>query len=102
MEAFKLAQGIDLVPIHYKGSAPMQLDLTAGRLQAAFVSVLSSAPMVKAGKWKVLGYAYEMRSSILPEVPTFAEQGIRDFEGSSWLSRMGPAGMPHSITSRLH
>jgi tripartite-type tricarboxylate transporter receptor subunit TctC len=101
MEAFKLAQGIDLVPIHYKGSAPMQLDLTAGRLHAAFVSVFSSAPMVKAGRWKVLGYAYEMRSPILPEVPTFAEQGIPDFEVSSWFCMMGPAGMPHSITTRI-
>jgi tripartite-type tricarboxylate transporter receptor subunit TctC len=101
MEAFKLAQGIDLVPIHYKGSAPMQLDLTGGRLHATFISVFSSAPMAKAGKWKVLGYAYEKRSPIMPEVPTFAEQGIPGVEVSSWFCVMGPAGMPRPITTKI-
>jgi tripartite-type tricarboxylate transporter receptor subunit TctC len=101
MEAVKLLTGIDLLPIHYKGSAPMQLDLTAGRINSTFISVFSSAPMAKAGKWKVLGYAHDKRSPLLPEVRTFAEQGIPNFEVSSWFCLMGPAGMPRPITGKI-
>jgi tripartite-type tricarboxylate transporter receptor subunit TctC len=101
MENFKQLQGLDMVPIHYKGSAPMQLDLTAGRVNAAFISVYSSTPMVRAGKWKVLGYAHDRRSPLQPDVRTFAEQGIPGFEVSSWFCVVGPAGLPRATASRI-
>jgi tripartite-type tricarboxylate transporter receptor subunit TctC len=100
MEAFKLEQGLDIVPIHYKGSAPAQLDLTAGRLATGFFSVFSTAQNVKAGKWRVLGYANARRSPNLPDVPTFAEQGV-PFDASSWFCLMAPGGTPRAITGRI-
>jgi tripartite-type tricarboxylate transporter receptor subunit TctC len=102
MEAFKLHQGLDIVPVHYKGSSPAQLDMSAGRLTGGFWSVFSSAPLVKAGKWRALGYAHDQRSPILPDVPTFAEQGIRDFDTSSWFCMMATGGTPRSVTGRIH
>jgi tripartite-type tricarboxylate transporter receptor subunit TctC len=100
MEAFKLDYGLDIVPIHYKGSAPAQLDLTAGRLAAAFFSVFSTAQHVRAGKWKVLGYAQPRRHPNLPDAPTFTEQGV-PFEASSWFCLMAPGGTPRAITGRI-
>jgi tripartite-type tricarboxylate transporter receptor subunit TctC len=101
MEAFKLHTGIDIVPVHYKGSAPAQMDLQAGRLTAGFFSVFTSAPMVKAGKWRALGYAYPQRSPNLPDVPTFAEQGITGYDASSWFALAAPGGTPRAITGRI-
>ncbi|MFM9971948.1 MAG: Bug family tripartite tricarboxylate transporter substrate binding protein [Burkholderiales bacterium] len=101
MEAFKLLQNIDLVAVHYKGSAPAVVDLTAGRLATAFFSIASAAPLVKAGKWRALGYAYPTRSPIFPDVPTFAEQGIPGFEVTSWFCLMAPAGTPRAIIGRI-
>jgi tripartite-type tricarboxylate transporter receptor subunit TctC len=88
------------VPVHYKGSAPAQVDLTAGRLAAGFFSVFSTAQQVKSGKWRVLGYAHATRSPALPEVPTFAEQGIR-FDASSWFCLMGPGSMSRPLAGRI-
>ena len=101
MEAFKLYQGLDIVPVHYKGSSPAVVDLTAGRLATAFFSVFSSAPLVKSGKWKALGYAHEQRSPNLPDVPTFAQQGFRGFDAASWFCMMAPRGTSREITGRI-
>jgi tripartite-type tricarboxylate transporter receptor subunit TctC len=101
MEAFKLHTGMDIVPVHYKGSAPAQMDLQAGRLTAGFFSVFTTAPMVKSGKWRALGYAYPKRSPNLPDVPTFAEQGITGYDASSWFALAAPGGTPRAITGRI-
>jgi tripartite-type tricarboxylate transporter receptor subunit TctC len=100
-EALKLATKIDIVPVHYKGSAGVVVDLTAGRLSTAVFSLFSALPQVKSGKWKVLGYASPKRSPLMPDLPTFAEQGVPDVEMTSWFCVMAPAGTPRAITGRM-
>ena len=101
MEALKLHLGLDIVHVPYKGSAPVIIDLVAGRLSTVLISVSSAANPVKAGKLRALAYAGSKRSPILPEVPTFAEAGIPDFENTSWFCLMAPAGTPRAILGRI-
>jgi tripartite-type tricarboxylate transporter receptor subunit TctC len=77
------------------------VDLVAGRLSTVLISVSSSANPVKAGKLRALAYAGSRRSPILPDVPTFAEAGVADFENTSWFCLMAPAGTPRPILGRI-
>ena len=101
MEALKLHLGLDIVHVPYKGSAPVMVDLVAGRLQTVLISVSSSANNVKSGKLRALAYAGAKRSPILPDVPTFAEAGA-EFENTSWFALMAPAGTPRPIIGRIY
>ena len=101
MEALKLYLGLDIVHVPYTGSAPVMVDLVAGRLQTVLISVSSAASNVKSGKLRAIAYAGAKRSPILPDIPTFAEAGA-DFENTSWFALMAPAGTPKPIIGRIH
>lgn len=102
VELFRAAAGgLDMVHVPYKGGAPAIQALLAGEVQLTAVSVNTSLPHIQSGKVRALGVASSKRSPALPDVPTFAENGIA-FEGDSWLAIMGPAGMPADIATRLN
>lgn len=101
MEALKLHLGVDIVHVPYKGSAPVMVDLVAGRLSTVLISVSSSANAVKSGKLRALAYAGTRRSPILPDVPTFAEAGFGDFDNTSWFCMLAPAGTPRPILGKI-
>ena len=83
-ELFKLAAGLDVVSIPYKGSAPAVVDTIAGNTQFMFPSLFTAYPQIKGGKLKAIGIAGEKRSRILPDVPTLAEQGVANVNLSQW------------------
>ena len=93
--------GISTTFVHYKGGGPMQVDLVAGRVHATFLATLTSMPMVRSGKLRVLGVANLERSLLLPDMPTVVEQGVGEFEYSSWLGMLAPAETPPVIVNRL-
>ncbi|MFM9969579.1 MAG: Bug family tripartite tricarboxylate transporter substrate binding protein [Burkholderiales bacterium] len=101
MEALKLHLGVDIVHVPYKGSAPVMIDLVAGRLSTVLISVSSSAPPVKSGKLRALAYAGAKRSPVLPDVPTFAEAGFGEFDNTSWFCLLAPAGTPRAILGKI-
>ncbi len=101
-EMLKVRAGLDLVHVPYRGGAPAMTDLQAGRLSMMFTNMAQALPLIRGGQLKCLGVADRQRNAALPDVATFAEQGIADFNVTVWWGIMGPAGMPAETTQRLH
>jgi tripartite-type tricarboxylate transporter receptor subunit TctC len=90
---------IDVIP--YQGSAPLLVDLIAGRLDAAFDNIASSLPQVWAGKLRALGVGGASRAAVAPGVPTLAEAGIDGYAYQSWQGLFAPRGTPRELTTHL-
>jgi tripartite-type tricarboxylate transporter receptor subunit TctC len=92
---------VDLMHVPYKGNAPATTDLMSGLVQANFNQISFLLPLVNAGKLKALAVASRERSSLLPNVPTMAEQGFADYDLEPWFGMFAPAGTPLAIVERL-
>ncbi len=99
---FEKAAGVDLNHIPYKGSNPALLDALAGNVDLLVSSVPSAMAQIKAGKLRPLAVTSIKRSSSLPEVPTVAESGFKDFDVSTWYGVFAPAGTPQAVVSQLN
>lgn len=100
-ELFKTQSGIDIVHIPYKGGAGAVTDVIGGQVPLMFVSMPSVMEHVKAGKLVGLGVAGAVRSSALPEVPTFAES-FPNFESTSWYGVVAPSKTPMTVINLLN
>jgi len=89
--------------VHFRGEAPMWIELAAGRIHAAIGSYAALSPHIQAGKARVVAVPTTSRSPKLPEIPTFIEQGLTQkvFGLRGWLGLFGPAGMPEEATRRI-
>ncbi len=101
-ELFKLSAGLEVVNVPYKGSAPAVMDTIGGNTQYMFPSLFTAYPQIKSGKLRALGIAGDKRSSVLPDVPTLAEQGIANVSMSQWYAIFAPAKTPKAIIDRLN
>jgi len=101
-EMFKIAAGVDIVHVPYKGQSPAGNDLVAGRIQLVFDQIVAYQPHLRSGKLKALAVAKSSRLAQLPDVPTTAEAGLPGFELSSWFGLLAPRGTPGEIVSRLN
>jgi tripartite-type tricarboxylate transporter receptor subunit TctC len=102
MEQLKLAAGIQLTHIPYKGSAPAFNDLLGGQVSTMFMPIHVAVAMSKDGRIRVLGGSMRERAPLFPDLPSVAEQGVADFNGDSWFALWGPAGMPADIVARYN
>lgn len=95
--------GTKIEAVHYKGEAPMWLDVVSGNTQAAIGSVAGTMPHLQKGSVRVLAVPTKVRSPKLPEVPTFIEQGFTEpvFALSGWIGLLGPAKLPREIVDRV-
>jgi tripartite-type tricarboxylate transporter receptor subunit TctC len=100
-ESLNLAAKIDLVHAAYKGAAPLMQDLLGGQIQSAWLDAATLAPMLQAGKIKVLAMTGTQRTSSLPTVPTFLELGFKGFEPVGFFLVLAPAGMPKDVLAKL-
>ncbi|MBY0268624.1 MAG: tripartite tricarboxylate transporter substrate binding protein [Burkholderiales bacterium] len=100
-ELFAFQSGVKLNHIPYKGAAQYTVDLIAGNIELAINQFAIATPYVNAGKLRCLGATSRERSPLLPNVPTIAEQGIKDFESYNWNGVLAPAGTPPAIISRI-
>jgi len=100
-EMFKSISGIDLVHVPYKGGAAVLSDLIAGRVEVFFTNQANVVGHIKSGTVKVLGVASDKRSTLVPDVPTFAEQGYPDQRVSVWWGIAAPAGTPDKVVKLL-
>ncbi|MGH8689416.1 MAG: tripartite tricarboxylate transporter substrate binding protein [Burkholderiales bacterium] len=101
-EKFKLATGVDIVHVPYKGSGPAHIDLLAGQIQIMFDNVVALMPHFKAGKLRALAVTSARRNAQLPDVPSVQEAGVRDFETVAWFGLVGPAGTPRESLMKLN
>ena len=102
MEMLKVAAGIDLVPIPYKGDAPLNTALLSGEVELAVLPLAAAQALVRAGKLKALAMTSLKRSQALPNVPTIAENGFAGFDSTSWQSLFTTAGTPRDVVQRLY
>ena len=101
-DLFEKAAGIRLSHVPYKGSNPALLDALAGNVDLLVSSLPSAMGQIKAGKLRPLAVTSGKRSSSLPDVPTIAESGYKDFDVSTWYGLFAPAGTPASVVSSLN
>jgi tripartite-type tricarboxylate transporter receptor subunit TctC len=99
---FQLQTGTQLLHIPYKGSAPLTTDLLAGQVTMSFDSVTPVIQHVRAGKLRALAVATPTRSSLLPDVPTMQEAGLKGFDIETWYGVLAPAGTPQAVLTRLN
>lgn len=99
---FNTLTGIDMLHVPYKGGAQVITDVISGQIALMFVNQVFALPHVQGGRVKALAVAGSARSPALPEVPTFAESGFKDFVVSVWWGVMGPAAMPKEVISQLN
>jgi tripartite-type tricarboxylate transporter receptor subunit TctC len=99
MEMFKIAAGVDIQAVPYKGDAAIFPALMTGEIHVAIVPMATTLPQVAAGTLRALAVAGAKRSAALPDVPTIAEAGLAGFESSSWQGWFMPANTPREIVA---
>jgi tripartite-type tricarboxylate transporter receptor subunit TctC len=101
-EIFKNAANIKIRHVPYKGSNPAMMDVLAGNVDLMVSSLPSAMGQIKSGKLRPLAVTSARRSSSLPEVPTVAEMGYKDFDVSTWYGLFMPAGTPKEIVATVN
>ena len=101
-EMLKLSAGVDILDVPYKGGAPALLDVINGQVDMLFSVLPLVLPNIQAGQLRALVIASKTRSSLIPDVPTTAEDGYGDVIGSAWNGVVAPAGTPDAIVAKLN
>lgn len=101
-ELFKLSTGTDMLHVPYKGSGPAMMDTIGGTTQVMFPSLFTASPQVKTGKLRAIGVAGDKRVSVWKDVPTLAEQGIKDVSIKQWYALFAPAKTPKAVVDRFN
>ncbi|UZG44384.1 Bug family tripartite tricarboxylate transporter substrate binding protein [Caldimonas thermodepolymerans] len=102
MELLQRKIGVKLLHVPYRGDAPALQDLLSGQVDMYLVNTAASLPHIQAGKLRPLAVSMAKRSGVLPNVPTFAEAGVPDFESYAWQGLAMPAGTPPAIVQRVN
>lgn len=100
-ELFKIAAGVQLTHVPYRGAGPAMQDLVAGNIDVMFDGLGSSANQIQGGTLRGLAVAAPARSTAIPEVPTSAEAGLPGFEVSTWYALFAIKGTPEPIVERM-
>jgi tripartite-type tricarboxylate transporter receptor subunit TctC len=94
--------GVNLLHIPYKGGGPALADLAAGRVHVMLDTAASAMSHVRAGRLRALAISALKRSPEYPDLPTFAEAGLPQYETNAWYSMHAPAGTPPEVVRRLN
>jgi tripartite-type tricarboxylate transporter receptor subunit TctC len=101
-ELLKSSAGIDVLHVPYKGGAPAISDLLGERISFMPINPLEVIAHIRAQKLKALAVASDKRLTLLPDVPTASEAGLKGFEATVWWGLAAPAGTPRAIVTRLN
>jgi tripartite-type tricarboxylate transporter receptor subunit TctC len=102
LELFKQRTGTEIVHVPYRGTSPSVTDVIGGQVAMTMTGVPPVLPFVQSGRLKALGVSSRQRVEALPNVPTIAEAGVKDFEATQWYGIVAPAGTPQPIVARLN
>ncbi len=100
-EMFQALSNTKLNHVPYKGSAPAMADLLGGQIPFTFDTTIAAGPQLAAGKVKAIAVTTKARSKSLPNVPSFAESGLPEFDLSIWIALVAPKGLPEPIRAKL-
>jgi tripartite-type tricarboxylate transporter receptor subunit TctC len=101
-ELFKMKTGANLLHVPYKGGGQALIDVMGNTIPLVYTAVAGALPHIKNGKLKAIAVSSLQRTSSLPDVPTFIEAGLKDFELSSWVGLLVPANTPEAIVTKLN
>ena len=102
MEAFSRITDVDLTHIPYKGNGQASAALLGSQIDAMMETILLAAPVISGNRAKGLAISGDKRSSLIPDVPTFAEAGVPEYNRSLFFGIMAPSGMPEELVKRLN
>ncbi|MFS2032983.1 Bug family tripartite tricarboxylate transporter substrate binding protein [Polaromonas sp. CT11-55] len=102
MELVKQKSGVAATNVGYKGCAPALTDVVGGQVQLAILSANLAAPHLKTGKLNAIGVSTAARYQLMPQVPTFEEQGLKPLDFSIWYALMGPAKMKPEVAAKIY
>ncbi|QWD73810.1 tripartite tricarboxylate transporter substrate binding protein [Polynucleobacter sp. TSB-Sco08W16] len=102
MEQFKMASGIFMVHVPYRGIAPAFTDIIGGQTDAMFPTLFAAIPYIQTGRVRALAVTGQKRSPTEPNVPTFKELGYPGFDGQQWYGIAGPANLPEPIVTKIN
>ena len=102
MELVKQKSGLDATHVGYKGCAPGLTDVLGGQVPLAILSANLVAPHIKSGKLNGIGISTATRYALIPQLPSFEEQGLKPFDFSIWYALMGPAKMPPDVVAKIY
>jgi tripartite-type tricarboxylate transporter receptor subunit TctC len=92
----------DILHVPYKGAAPALAAVLGGEGAMTFVPINGAVPLVKSGRLRALGVTTTSRSAALPDVPTIAESGVKNYAASSWTAVLAPGGTPAATVNTIH
>ncbi|WP_114639009.1 Bug family tripartite tricarboxylate transporter substrate binding protein [Polynucleobacter necessarius] len=102
MEQLKLAAGIFMVHVPYRGIGPAYTDLLAGQTQAMLPTLFAALPYLNTNRVRGLAVTGAKRNPAAPNIPTFKELGFNGFDGQQWYGVVGPANLPPTIVTKLN
>ncbi len=101
-EMLKRRAGIDMTHVPYAGAAPAITDIVSGQVQMTFTTYVSARSMLEGGRLKALAVASKQRLPVLPEVATFEELGMKDFEFGTMFGLLAPKETPREIVRKIY
>ncbi len=101
-EMFKIAAGVNLLHVPYKGTGQSMQDLVGGQHQIAFDTLPAATPYVRSGRLRALAVTSARRVGTFPDVPTTSEAGMPGYQMTTWYGLFAPGGTPPAIVQRLH
>ncbi len=102
MELFKIITKTDLLHVPFRGAGPASIDVIAGNTKAMMASTSSVSAHIRGGKLRGLAISTKKRDVAVPDVPTFIEAGLPEYDAGNWIGFAVPAGTPKAIIDRLH
>lgn len=99
---FQASTGTELLHVPYKGSGPLTTDLLGGQIALSFDTITPVLQHIQGGKLRALAVTTAKRSSVLPEVPTLEEAGLKGFDIGTWFGVLAPAATPKEVIARLN
>ncbi len=100
-ELFKTSTGVDAVHVPYAGSPAMVMATMSGEVAFSLDTLQSTLPHIRSGKVRALAVVADKRSGVAPDIPTFAEQGVKGLDLQNWFGVVAPAGTPAAVTDML-
>ena len=101
-ELFNTLANVKMVHVPYRGTGPAIIGIMSGEASVMFMPTTNAVPLVKAGRMRALAVTTRERVPAMPELPTVAESGLKDYESSQWYGVLAPDGTPRPVLDTLN